>query len=782
MTETVRIPPSPRILKVLGDITMEPWQCMAELVDNSFDELIGIQDSGMVWDEPLRVAVSLPPASAETEGGEIVVRDNGRGMTLEQVRNAARAGWSSNDPFSKLGLFGMGFNVATARLGDVARILTTRAGDPDWVGLEIDLSGIGEDFEAPVIHEPKHGLEEHGTMVVIRRLGTRAQWLSRQANQRKLRETLGGVYSYLLDQRGVRLTINEIAVKPVRHCVWNPERSVTRAGEEIPAVIQIDEHLSDRAVCADCTTWQHESNVRCDNCGSDRLAIRERRIQGWIGIQRYLHQREYGIDFLRNGRKILRFDKSLFEWRDPDDPAGQGEVEYPIELAHQGGRIVGEIHIDHVPVTYLKNDFERSDLGWHKAVEVLRGRGPLLPKTAGRLGYQRNDSPLGRLHRGYRRNDPGRNYLVPGNGKALIDTSDWVRRFHAGDPEFQSDAKWWEAVVRHDEVKEQARQAKETQAAAATAAIQDPTAEFEISLTSDENAGEDETPQLGDDSKKPPALTERERIDALLDASRPLPELEAEYAASGLPGKPVKLTARLVDDAAVTNESGLRVPVWLAPQRGGAFAAFIDAKHPFWGAFGDDPTDLVLVEVAHHLITRAQGVAPPISAVVADLKDRYLSGRRIDHGHLVANAAQSLRDIQERMPALVSENPERPWLNALTDAERTLTSDRLVEALRIADVAAAIGDGTYLRFVPPSVVGRIVEEWPEAFFDGHLFAAPYAELSSHSARRQTVASVTGFLDDAAWLATGPVGASREAVLRARISLDLLPSELAASDA
>jgi hypothetical protein len=777
MTEVVHIPPTPKILKILGDITIEPWQCIAELVDNSFDELLGIQDSGMPWDEPLQVAVSLPAVSTATASASVVVRDNGRGMTLEQVRNAARAGWSSNDPFSKLGLFGMGFNVATARLGDLARILTTRSGDPEWIGIEIDLAAIGETFEAPVIHEAKHGLEEHGTRVEVQRLGARAQWLTRQPNQRKLRDTLGGVYSYLLDDRGIRLTVNDIGVRPVRHCIWGPERSVTRGGEEIPAIIEVDERLTDRAVCYDCNAWQDVGNTRCADCGSERLHVRERRIHGWLGIRRYLHQREYGIDFLRNGRKILRFDKSLFEWKDPDDPAGQGEVEYPIELAHQGGRIVGEIHIDHVPVTYLKNDFERSDLGWHKAVEVLRGRGPLLPKTAGRLGYQRNDSPLGRLHRGYRRNDPGRNYLMPGNGKAVIDTSEWVRRFHAGDTQFQSDDKWWDAVVRHDEMKDEVRRAKESDAAAAAAAVEDPTAEFEVLLTGDDDTPEREAPPPGTDSTKSHVSTERERVDALLAASRPIPELEAEFAASGLPGKPVKLAARLVPDSAVTNEAGLRVPIWLAPQRGGAFVAFVDAKHPHWSAFGDDPVDLVMVEVAHHLITRSQGVAPPISAVVADLKDRYLSARRIDHGHLIANAAQMIRDIQAVMPPLVESNPERPWLNSLTDAERTITSDRLVETLKIADIAEAITDGTYLQFMPAGVLGRVVEEWPEAFFDGRLFVAPFADISSQSARRQTVAVATGYLDDVAWLASGPVGPSREAVLRARISLDLLPGEL-----
>ena len=37
MTSHLDLTPDPRILEVLGDIPFQPWQCMAELVDNSFD-------------------------------------------------------------------------------------------------------------------------------------------------------------------------------------------------------------------------------------------------------------------------------------------------------------------------------------------------------------------------------------------------------------------------------------------------------------------------------------------------------------------------------------------------------------------------------------------------------------------------------------------------------------------------------------------------------------------------------------------------------------------------
>jgi hypothetical protein len=60
-------------------------------------------------------------------------------MSFEALESALRAGWSGNDPLSNLGLFGMGYNIATARLGLVTEVWTSRAGDPEEVGVRIDL-------------------------------------------------------------------------------------------------------------------------------------------------------------------------------------------------------------------------------------------------------------------------------------------------------------------------------------------------------------------------------------------------------------------------------------------------------------------------------------------------------------------------------------------------------------------------------------------------------------------------------------------------------------------
>ena len=45
----MKITPSARILRMLGEIDFDPWRCIAELVDNSFDDFTEIVGAGTPW-------------------------------------------------------------------------------------------------------------------------------------------------------------------------------------------------------------------------------------------------------------------------------------------------------------------------------------------------------------------------------------------------------------------------------------------------------------------------------------------------------------------------------------------------------------------------------------------------------------------------------------------------------------------------------------------------------------------------------------------------------------
>ena len=403
--------PDPRILQMLGEIDLRQWQCIAELIDNSADAFIEVARSGQDVGSA-HVSVALPHTS--DPNSRITVRDNGSGMTAEDLGKAVRAGWSSHDPLGNLGLFGMGFNIATARLGNLTEVWTSREGDEEEVGLEIDLLALTrqQHFLTPTKRRPKVDRSTSGTEITISQLKPeQREWFARSSNRSNLRNRLGRVYSTMLQPDGVpvpfRLTVDNLAVSSHQHCVWDESRSSsTRLQGEIPALIQIDKDLGSRPFSTETWEWlpdNEETRRAAENTSETGVVLRQRRIKGWVGIQVYCDKSDYGIDFIRNGRKIEIQNKELFVWESDE---GFKEDEYPIDDMRLGGRIVGEIHIDHCRVPYTKDRFRREDPAWRETVALLRGQGPLRPDRARSLGYDHNASPLYRLYQAYRRATP----------------------------------------------------------------------------------------------------------------------------------------------------------------------------------------------------------------------------------------------------------------------------------------------------------------------------------------------------------------------------------------
>jgi hypothetical protein len=761
---------------MLGEIEFDEWQCIAELVDNAFDDFTEITSAGQSWPGGYRVSVALPGPGAGLAGAEVVVTDTGRGMTRETLEQAVKAGWSSNDRFDKLGLFGMGFNVATARLGKRTRVLTTREGDPEWIGVEIDLDNLGSDFQAPDITATKDDPSEHGTRIVVDRLHhDRAAWLQRNAES--LRTTLGRIYGWLLDERPYELWIQGAKVKPRRLCRWDENRYVVfgagARAERIPAFIAIDQTFEPADACELCGNWQNLGKSVCDECGSARLRQRERRLHGWLGVQRFLHQRDFGIDFLRNGRKILSSDKQLFSWKNPNDPSGSIQTEYPIELVHQGGRLIGEIHLDYVPVHYDKTAFEYSDRSWRGAVDFLRGEAPLQPDKAKALGYSENTSPLALLFKGFRRNAPGARYLIPGDGSRPLheESRAWAQKFWSGDPDYQTDQKWYEQVLIHDKRVEAAKQSQ-AQGGSAPAADEDAVLRaLGVSTASASSADGPAAPGPPEEPKEVQTVeTVQERLERYTSSSQSITELSRDF---GLPelGNVRVDTRSLIGP--VLDANGGPTPVWLAQGAGGTATAFVDTTHDAFSKLGLDHADLLLVEIAAMLKVKADA-SQSHSQIAARLRAANLPDTAVDGNVIRAQALELVSDIRRRMANVVDGDPDRA-LSLLDPDEQTQVENALIADGADALTARLGGSGRFVLYAPPLYLVKLLENWPEAFLDGRLFAGAYATLASKSSRRLSLARVAGYLNDVATLLTFDSPNATQ-LRRTRLSVELLARE------
>src|ERR1700730_12677 len=394
---------------MLGQIDFKPWQCIAELVDNSVDAFVSdrCEVGGERADRLFpQVNIELSSTSDIRAGhGELRVADNGPGMSQAFLENAVRAGYSSSDSADKLGLFGMGFNVATARLGHRTEVWTTRTTDDFWSGVRIDFDEMerSNTFLVPALRRRKAPAEErrHGTEVIVTKLEReRALYLRSGGGLKSTRDKLSRVYNKIIREIGLQVFLVGTPLVAREFCTWHKSRFVETKGDfgRVPAYLEIREDLGVRNYCEDCWVWLQPNEDVCPVCKSAyRLTPRERKVTGWIGIQRYFDQGDYGIDLIRNGRGIEERSKVFFFWTTPD--TDESVQEYPLEQTHWGGRIVGELSIDFVPLaSHQKDAFDKTSREWRLVEEAVRGGGPIVQKYRTSVGLlDRNMSPLARV-------------------------------------------------------------------------------------------------------------------------------------------------------------------------------------------------------------------------------------------------------------------------------------------------------------------------------------------------------------------------------------------------
>jgi hypothetical protein len=758
--------PDPRILPMLGEINLAQWRCIAELIDNSVDSFLSAQREGSPIPSP-QVHISVPTSEAAT--AKVTIRDNGPGMVPSTLEKAVRAGWTSNDPMHNLGMFGMGFNIATARLGTLTRVWTTRAGDTEWHGLEIDFARLVQQrhFRTPRLTRPKVDSREQGTEISIERLKPeQRKWFATAANRSKLsRDHFAVVYSALLRANSTpisfELFLNGTKVRGHNHCIWggegNPLRQVLTARYGVVSAYQpLDVHLGERNFCLACWQWVPSGDTNCPACASpDNIVTRQRRVRGWLGIQRYVHSFDFGIDLIRNGRKIEIGSKDLFVW----DTGSTIEPEYPIDDQRGRGRIVGEIHVDHCRVPYTKDRFDRTDPAWDEMLRVVRGDGPLRPDRAAELGFGPNNSPLFLLFQAFRRNQP--HQKVAGSYAKLLAVRDndqattMAKKFYAGEAEYQPDNKWWELV-------EEADRSLLTPATAAPPSTTTPLPGF---------AGPARPSPSPASTPTPPQLP---RI--------PIPSLTREYQDSGT-GQRWNVKAFRVE-AADTGLGSRETPWSLRATPGGEHEFLVNDRHEVFRSATMTPLDALLSQLAWSAVDFARGQRNSVSfaSVLTALRDQYAGMSKLDPLALSGEAAIVLNSIASSLPSSVRGGDGRVLFDELTPSDQEAIQRRMA-ARSVSNPQQIIDEAHFLEYAPGPLLVSFFESHADLFFDGQHWDIPFSGLdygnsaATDSAKAQIVRHYSSLIADAVWLVelhpSELADASRTRLLRAALALDLL---------
>ena len=780
--QTVDITPTPRILRTLGDIPFSVWQCLAELADNSIDAFALARVNGFQIDEP-RIDIHWSTDAVARDDREIIVQDNGPGMSLEQLRDAAKAGYSSSDTMASLGLFGMGFNIATARLGENTRLLSTKAGSQEWWGLEINFDELVKQhsFSAPVLAIQKSDVNESGTKIVVSKLKD-GVFTELRSKERSIRNQLESIYTPMLGTPDESIVVQGRRLTARPHCTWSPSRFVIRRNERIHAIQEIERDLGDtyfdmshRRYLSDDEIFELNLLLEDGKTLPTNIVLRSRRLQGWIGIQRYADPSDFGIDFIRNGRKILVGDKTLFRYENTD--TGKYVDEYPIELGSTiGGRIVGELYVDYLIPTYQKNSFDTTSMGWKLTVEAVRGGGPLLNKNRKSMLLDgENTSPLGKLVSGFRRVDPGTKYLFVPNAQS----KELAKKFVSGDIAFQSDEKWYKIAQEIDRSKsdgditgtgpDPGEQPSDDVNSYVQGASSDSTNSSNFAQTpeSSETAEDDVT-------SKPIPLR-----DDLIRTSDRDETLSGSYPCGDIPGFNVK--AWRMRDEAIT-ENGNRVP-YSVYQEGPDIDFFYDPTHFLISEYPFTAKQLLLLSLAERFSVRDPNIA--IKNAFVSLVETNCADERINVLLLQERAHSVISSIRERLPELLEDSFEEIKLN-LSKAARE--QEDLIKRL-IQDAPHLVTEyqssskhaAETLAYVGESTLVKLIEMFPEKFLDNRVFNLPYSSLQFDDSdfvedlRRDSLGRILSLISEILMIPRGTGRVNKTELLRQMNTLSLAES-------
>jgi len=711
MINSVDITPTPRTLRMLGEIPFQPWQCFAELIDNSIDAFLSSKNTSE--DKTIEILWSTDRVALDQRTIEII--DNACGMTLEQMTNAVKAGYSGNDPLNNLGLFGMGYNIATARLGDKSVVFSTRAGDDKWVGIEIDFSKLinQRSFSTPVIYKDKEDINEHGTKIIISKLNN---GIYNDIAQRAtgIRKQLENVYSILLEKHDIDIIVQGKRLSPKKYCVWSQERYVMRDGQRVYAVQNIDRVLGE-------AFFDLQRNKYLSPDEEDELEIklshgevlpsniikRQKRLKGWVGIQRYFSTNDYGIDFVRNGRKILLSNKDVFYFEDV--LTGNSIIQYPVELGSTvGGRIVGVVEVDYLLPTYQKNDFDRTDISWAQTMEALKGNGPILPKMRKAYGYaDSNTSPIGILASAFRRPDKGSKNLILPKDVA----KSYTEAFKRGDVEYLSDEKWFQAVreADRDNGTNGAEQAGEVDGGDSAS---DDVSEYISTLGQTAS-----TPTSSQDTTHDEQIQDS-TIDELLTKSVVNAQLSRNYAYQ--PPYDFTVKAHELKMGEVIMYKGKRVPTAFFSD-GVMCDYFFDPRHELLAQYPCSAESLLMIYLANKFAVRDR--VGDIVSIYSALTISEFKDLKVDKASLNEQASLFFDELKESLQKALANN----YVDVINCINESVgeTETTINAMLSDIDMLNAFREQTpeaigVIHYVPVRTLIRIVSRFPNEVMDGFV--------------------------------------------------------------
>ena len=781
----LNLTPDPKVLIALTHTHIQPLDALCELIDNAIDSFTSAKLQGISISNPV-VRIDLPKISEiDSDKGVVRISDNGPGMSASAAEKALRAGFSGNNPYDTLGLFGMGFNISTGKIGSVTHFFTARQEEDKAVDVVIDLNKINETKDYKVVaYKVDKGATSHGTIIEV------SNWWPNGNDNRgfvktlvsygakKIRDELGRRYATILRKNEIKIIVNEVSCEAFEHCVWADSRYVEKQKHgKIPAVYRFNEVIHTQKKCLHCTATLEAFQTSCPACGSQEIRTIEERISGWVGIQRFDDLSEFGIDLIRNGRAIRISEKSaFFEFVDEFQKTIK---DYPIDSNF--GRIVGEVHLDHIPVDFMKQDFQRSSPEWHRAIVYLRGESSLQPTQP---GADKNTSPIFKLFQGYRKvKTAGKTDMYMGTWDPVKEEprrisrdveKEFYQKFKNKEVGYYTDDEWWKKVEEADKkpVKQMplcpvcgCQNLEEAEVCIACQTVLKGKKCIACSETIPVSAklcpscGASQQAEIVKPwtckvcgTKNNAALTvcsncgavqgeenhlSKEYLLADSDKDDALSISDCTVALSnGQNCSPLSIQVYITKHPIRPNFEEKTIPVYTVKATLNELLIFVDKTHRMFKNCKMRLEQIVASEAAEHIFMLNKAVSSSngrhtIPYISWQIVEKYWADKLEDNSDDLMTDINSIVGIIRERLVLSSSDSLSECFDMLTNDETTkMVNEMLNAGIDITKIETYKANRHFIKYVPVSYIVRLFEEKPEFFFDGHVWNEPYASLDA----------------------------------------------------
>lgn len=314
MKKSYKIPPDKTLMEDIGATSFTLAEAVVELVANSIDAR-PLDASGMP-SRKLHVDITV-------DASKVIVVDDANGMTIDVLVNAVRLGAKMDELLGvrkRKGMYGLGLKTAAASIGRYWAVLTRPIDGMEDYFLEFDLGKFKsaktnsiDDWHVEIETRSRDadselGDRKSGTAIIIKSLRDKL------VQPGAVTQYVGDAYKPHIDA-GDEIRINGLAAKPTANHFLD------------------DSYQPFEIMVSGGHGW---------------------RVHGWVALDSKTHNDgKYGFNLYRENQLIETWDKSWFK-------------------AHlMTSRIIGEAHLDFMPVNFNKQGFKTQSEEWILTKEAM---------------------------------------------------------------------------------------------------------------------------------------------------------------------------------------------------------------------------------------------------------------------------------------------------------------------------------------------------------------------------------------------------------------------------